>query len=314
MKFKQILVTGGTGFLGRRVVAELKSRGYTNIITPRSSEYDLTEQAAVRSLLDREKPDLIIHLAARVGGIGANRENPGYYFYTNAMMGISLIEEARKYDVEKFVCVGTICSYPKFAAVPFKEDDLWLGYPEETNAPYGLAKKMLLVQLQAYREQYNFNGVYVMPVNLYGPEDNFDPNSSHVIPALIKKFIDAKAKGEKKVELWGDGSPTREFIYVDDAARGIVMAGESYESSQPVNIGSGNEITIKDLAEKISSVVGFSGFIVWDTTKPNGQPRRRLDTERAKKEFNFEANVKLEDGLKKTIEWYERSQLALRAR
>jgi GDP-L-fucose synthase len=311
-RFNKVLLTGGAGFLGRQVDAELRSHGYTEIFIPRSAQHDLTEQNTVRTLLDEVKPDLIIHLAARVGGIGANRENPGYYFYQNAMMGILLIEEARRKGIEKFVCVGTICSYPKFAKVPFSEDDLWSGYPEETNAPYGLAKKMLLVQLQAYRDQYNFNGAYVMPVNLYGPEDNFDPTSSHVIPALIKKFSDAKQEGLDEVVLWGDGSPTREFFYVDDAARGIVMAAERYDSPEPVNLGSGSEICIKDLAKQISDIIGFRGQITWDTTKPNGQPRRKLNTQRALKAFGFEAAVQLEVGLKQTIDWYQSSRLALK--
>lgn len=311
-RFGKVLLTGGAGFLGRHVDAELRSQGYTDIFVPRSAQYDLTEQQTVRTLLDEVKPDLIIHLAARVGGIGANRENPGHYFYQNAMMGILLIEEARRRDVEKFVCVGTICSYPKFAQVPFSEDELWAGYPEETNAPYGLAKKMLLVQLQAYRDQYNFNGAYVMPVNLYGPEDNFDPGSSHVIPALIKKFSDAKLQGLDEVVLWGDGSPTREFFYVDDAARGIVMAAENYDSPEPVNLGSGSEIRIKDLAGMISDIIGFGGKITWDTTKPNGQPRRKLDTRRALQAFGFEATVVLEVGLKRTIDWYHSSRLAVK--
>lgn len=308
MKFNQVLVTGGAGFLGRRVVAQLKSIGYENIFIPRSSQFDLSEQSQVRLLLDEVQPDLIIHLAARVGGIGANRENPGLYFYQNAMMGIMLMEEARLRSVGKLVIVGTICSYPKFAEVPFSEDDLWLGYPEETNAPYGLAKKMLLVQSQAYRDQYGFNSIYLMPVNLYGPEDNFDPQSSHVIPALIQKFVEAKDTSAATVELWGDGSPTREFFYVDDAARGIVSAAETYNDSLPVNLGSGAEIQIKDLATKIASIVGYRGQIVWDATKPNGQPRRRLDTRRAKEFFGFEAQIGFETGLSKTIEWYINSR------
>jgi GDP-L-fucose synthase len=304
MKSKNVLVTGGAGFLGKRVVADLKSRGYQDIFVPRSAEHDLTEQSKVRDLIRSVQPDLVIHLAAVVGGIGANQENPGKYFYDNLMMGVMLIEECRVGGVEKVVSVGTICAYPKFAPIPFKEDDIWNGYPEETNAPYGLAKKMLLVQSQAYRQQYNFNGVYLLPVNLYGPEDNFHERSSHVIPALIKKCVDAKASNAKEIVLWGDGSPTREFLYVDDAARGIVDAAEKYNESDPVNLGSGSEISIKDLSEKIAAATGFEGRITWDTSKPNGQPRRKLDTNRAKERFGFEAKVELEEGLKQTIEWY----------
>lgn len=307
MKQKNILVTGGAGFLGKRVVAELKARGYQDIFVPRSAEHDLTEQSKVRDLIRSVQPDLVIHLAAVVGGIGANRANPGKYFYDNLMMGVMLIEECRKGGVEKIVSVGTICAYPKFAPIPFKEDDIWNGYPEETNAPYGLAKKMLLVQSQAYRDQYGFNGVYLLPVNLYGPEDNFDEDSSHVIPALIKKCFDAKERKASEVVLWGDGSPTREFLYIDDAARGIVDAAEKYNKSDPVNLGSGTEISIKDLAEQIAKMTGFTGKISWDTTKPNGQPRRKLDTSKAKNEFGFESKVGFEEGLRKTIDWYLKS-------
>ncbi|CAN5169055.1 GDP-L-fucose synthase [soil metagenome] len=303
-KYEKIIVTGGAGFLGQNVVNELKQRGYSNIVVPRSREYDLTEQDQVRKLISDVKPQLIIHLAAVVGGIGANRENPGKYFYDNLIMGVMLIEESRRAGVEKIVSVGTICSYPKFTPIPFKEEDLWIGYPEETNAPYGLAKKMLLVQSQAYRDQYNFNGVYLMPVNLYGPGDNFDHASSHVIPALIRKCLEAKAANASAVELWGDGSPTREFLYVSDAARGIVTAAEDYNGSDPVNLGSGWEVTIKDLAEQIAKLVGFDGKVVWDVTKPNGQPRRRLDTTKAEQLFGFKAQTSLADGLEKTISWY----------
>jgi GDP-L-fucose synthase len=307
MKQKNVLVTGGAGFLGKKVVAELKSRGYQDIFVPRSAEHDLTEQSKVRDLIRSVQPDLVIHLAAVVGGIGANRENPGKYFYDNLMMGVMLIEECRKGQVDKVVSVGTICAYPKFAPIPFKEEDIWNGYPEETNAPYGLAKKMLLVQSQAYREQYGMNCVYLLPVNLYGPEDNFDENSSHVIPALIKKCIDAKEAKANEVVLWGDGSPTREFLYVDDAARGIVDAAEKYNKSDAVNLGSGEEISIKDLAEKIAGLTGFKGKITWDKTKPNGQPRRKLDTSKAKNEFGFESSVNFDEGLQQTIDWYVKS-------
>ncbi|HEY9731635.1 MAG TPA: GDP-L-fucose synthase [Drouetiella sp.] len=303
-KYGKVIVTGGAGFLGQNVVNELKQRGYNDIVVPRSRECDLTEQEQVRKLIGDVKPDLIIHLAAVVGGIGANRENPGKYFYDNLMMGVMLIEESRRAGVEKIVSVGTICSYPKFTPVPFKEDDLWIGYPEETNAPYGLAKKMLLVQSQAYRDQYGFNGIYLMPVNLYGPGDNFDHASSHVIPALIRKCLEAKAANSPTVELWGDGSPTREFLYVSDAARGIVTAAENYNGNEPVNLGSGWEVTIKDLAEQIAKLVKYDGKIVWDVTKPNGQPRRRLDTTKAEKLFGFKAETSLADGLEKTISWY----------
>ena len=286
------------------VVAKLRAKGCKNIVIPRSKEYDLRYEHAIRRLYDTARPTMVIHLAAVVGGIGANRENPGKFFYDNAVMGIQLMEYARQYGVQKFVAVGTICSYPKVLPLPFKEDDLWNGYPEETNAPYGLAKKMLLVQAQAYREQYGFNAIFLLPVNLYGPGDNFDPTSSHVIPALIKKCVDAKEDGSSEIVVWGDGSPTREFIYVDDAAEGIVLAAERYNKSDPVNLGTGYEISIKDLVNLIAKLTGFDGKIVWDTTKPNGQPRRRLDTSRAEKEFGFKAKTAFEDGLRITIEKY----------
>lgn len=298
------IVTGGAGFLGKAVVAKLQELGFKDIFVPRSKQYDLTEQSHVRQLYKDQKPDLVIHLAAVVGGIGANQQNPGKFFYENLMMGVMLMEEGRQANLKKFVAVGTICCYPKFTPVPFKEDDLWIGYPEETNAPYGLAKKMLLVQSQSYRQQYNFNSIYLMPVNLYGPADNFDDNSSHVIPALIKKCVQAKQNNASFIELWGDGSPTREFLYVTDAADGIVTGALKYESSEPVNLGSGEEISIKDLAEMIAKQVGFTGEVRWDTTKPNGQPRRRLDVTRAKKELGWEAKVKLEQGIRETIDWY----------
>lgn len=302
--YKRVLVTGGSGFLGKRVVENLKSKGVPEILTPGRKEYDLTEQNEVRQLMADLHPDLIIHLAASVGGIGANQENPGKFYYENLIMGAMLMDEARKSNVDKFVAIGTICAYPKVVPIPFKEEDLWLGYPEETNAPYGLAKKMLLVQAQAYRQQWGYNAIYLMPVNLYGPGDNFDPASSHVIPALIRKFVEAKEKGDKEVVAWGDGSPTREFLYVDDCAHGIVMAAEKYNQSEPVNLGSGFEISIKDLTETVARLTEFEGQIVWDKSKPNGQPRRKLDTQRAKKFFGFEAQTTFEIGLKSTIDWY----------
>ncbi|HEY9778002.1 MAG TPA: GDP-L-fucose synthase [Planktothrix sp.] len=303
--FGNVIVTGGAGFLGQRVVSQLRAAGYEDIFVPRSRDYDLTEQAAVRRLLHDVKPQLVVHLAAQVGGIGANRENPGKYFYDNAMMGIMLMEEARRSGVHKLVVVGTICSYPKFTPVPFKEEDLWIGYPEETNAPYGLAKKMLLVQSQAYRDQYGFNSIYLMPVNLYGPGDNFSWESSHVIPALIRKCVEARRSNAPSVELWGDGSPTREFLYVDDAARGIAIAADKYNESEPVNLGSGEEFTIKDLAELIAEQTGFTGELKWDPSKPNGQPRRKLDTKRALEKFGFASEVGFRDGLRRTIDWFE---------
>jgi len=304
-EFKRVVVTGGAGFLGKNVVEHLRQQGYDQIFVPRSCDYDLTEQSSVRALLKDVQPDLVIHLAAVVGGIGANAANPGKYFYDNLIMGVMLMEESRRANVQKLVAVGTICSYPKFTPVPFCEDDLWNGYPEETNAPYGLAKKMLLVQSQAYREQYGFNSIYLMPVNLYGPGDNFDHRSSHVIPALIRKCVEAKSSGAASVELWGDGTPTREFLYVDDAARGIVAAAEKYNQSEPVNLGSRDEIGIKELAIMIKELVGYSGEIIWDTTKPNGQPRRKLDTRRAFEKFGFRSEIAFKDGLKRTIAWYE---------
>ncbi|RQW02985.1 GDP-L-fucose synthase [candidate division KSB1 bacterium] len=302
----RILVTGGAGFLGQYVVRGLKDRGCRHILVPQVEEYDLRDRDAIIRMYKEMKPDIVIHLAAVVGGIGANRENPGTFFYDNAIMGIQLIEYARQFDVQKFVCIGTICAYPKFTPVPFREEELWNGYPEETNAPYGLAKKMLLVQLGAYRRQYGFNGIYLLPVNLYGPGDNFDPASSHVIPALIKKFVDAKNNGESSVILWGDGSPTREFIYAHDAAEGILLATEHYNDPEPVNIGAGFEISIRDLADLIADLTGFSGDIIWDTHKPNGQPRRSLDTSRAAKVFGFRAMMDFREGLTQTIKWYEK--------
>ncbi len=301
---KRITVTGGAGFLGTYVVRKLRESGCQNIFVPRSKDYNLVDNEAVKMLYRDSKPDIVIHLAAVVGGIGANEGNPGRFFYDNLMMGIQLIEQGRLSGIDKFVAIGTVCAYPKFTLVPFEEEDLWNGYPEETNAPYGLAKKMLLVQAQAYRQQYGFNGIYLLPVNLYGPGDNFDPQSSHVIPALIKKCVDAAKARSEEIVVWGTGKPTREFIYVEDAAEGIVLATEKYNKSEPVNLGSGFEISIKDLADSIAMLTGFKGRITWDISKPDGQPRRRLDTSRAEREFGFRAKTKFEEGLKITIEWY----------
>jgi GDP-L-fucose synthase len=303
-KDKRVLVTGGAGFLGSFVVEKLKGLGCKDIFVPRSEDYDFVENEAVKKLYRDFSPQIVIHLAARVGGIGANRANPGRFFYENLMMGVQLMEQGRLHGVEKFVAIGTICAYPKFTPVPFKEDNLWDGYPEETNAPYGLAKKMLLVQAQAYRQQYGFNAIYLLPVNLYGPRDNFDPESSHVIPALIKKCVEAVERGEKEIVVWGTGSPTREFLYVEDCAEGILLAAEKYEKPDPVNLGAGFEISIKDLVGIIVKLTGFKGKVVWDTSKPDGQPRRMLDTSRAEKEFGFRARTPFEEGLKKTVEWY----------
>jgi GDP-L-fucose synthase len=304
-KDKRVVVTGGAGFLGRVVVEQLSSKGCRHVTVPRSAQFDLRKTSAIRKLYTQARPDMVIHLAAVVGGIGANRENPGKFFYDNLMMGVELMEQARQRGIAKFVAVGTICAYPKFCPVPFKEDNLWNGYPEETNAPYGLAKKMLLVQSQAYRQQYGFNSIYLLPVNLYGPGDNFSLESSHVIPALIRKCVEAKRRGDDYITVWGTGRATREFLYVDDAARGIILAAEKYNSSQPVNLGAGFEISIKKLAQLIVKMTKFKGKIIWDKTKPDGQPRRCLDTTRAKKEFGFKAQVSFETGLKKTIAWYE---------
>jgi GDP-L-fucose synthase len=304
MKNSRFLVTGGAGFLGRQVVAHLEARGAGEIFVPRSSQYDLTDRDAILRCLADSRPDVVIHLAAVVGGIGANRENPARFFYDNAVMGIHLMEESRQAGVEKFVQVGTVCSYPKFTPVPFREEELWNGYPEETNAPYGLAKKMLLVQAQAYRQQYGFNAIYLIPVNLFGPEDNFDPRSSHVIPALIRKFVEAKRRGDPYVEAWGTGSASREFLYVTDAADGIVKATEFYDGEEPVNLGVGAEITIRDLSELISRLCGYEGEIRWDPSKPDGQPRRGLDTSRAEEFFGFKAQVGFEEGLRETIDWF----------
>jgi len=301
---KRVAVTGGAGFLGSFIVEKLQARGAAEVFVPRIEDYDLRDLTAIRRMLADARPDIILHLAARVGGIGANRARPAEFFYDNLMMGVPLMHEAWRAGVSKFVALGTVCAYPKFTPVPFREDDLWNGYPEETNAPYGLAKKMLLVQSQAYRQQYGFNSIFLLPVNLYGPGDNFDPESSHVIPALIRKFVEAKAKGEAEVVAWGDGSPTREFLYVADAAEGIVLAAERYDKSDAVNLGSAFEISIRDLTEMIARLTGFKGQVVWDTSKPNGQPRRKLDTSRAKALFGFEATTPFEVGLRRTIEWY----------
>ncbi|REK63297.1 MAG: GDP-fucose synthetase [Brevibacillus sp.] len=301
---KTIMVTGGSGFLGSHVVERLRAAGCSRIIVPRSRDYDLRNQQTAMSLIEQTKPDLIIHLAASVGGIEANRKNPGAFFYDNLSMGIHLMEAARRGGVEKFVACGTICSYPKHAPVPFREETLWDGYPEETNAPYGLAKKMLLVQSQAYRQQYGFNSIFLLPVNLYGPRDNFDLETSHVIPALIRKCVEAKERNENHIVVWGTGQVTREFLYVEDAAEAIVLAAEYYDGDQPVNIGTGEEISIKDLAELIARETGFTGEIRWDTGKPDGQPRRCLDVRKAREYFGFQARVSLREGLRRTIAWY----------
>ncbi len=301
---RRVVVTGGAGFLGSCVTDKIRAQGCKHVFVPRSKECDLRDLAAIRRLLADTRPNLIIHLAAVVGGIGGNMANPGTYFYDNIIMGVQLLEEARRAGVEKFVAAGTICSYPKFTPVPFKEEDLWTGYPEETNAPYGLAKKMLIVQAQAYRQQYGYNAINLLPVNLYGPGDNFNPANSHVIPALIKKCVDALREGAEEIVCWGDGSATREFLYRDDAADGLVLAAEHYNEPEPVNLGSGMEISIKDLAQIIARLCGFSGGIVWDTTKPNGQPRRCLDTSKAERCFGFKAKTPFEEGLKHTVEWY----------
>jgi GDP-L-fucose synthase len=301
---QRALVTGGHGFLGRHVAARLQSLGCGAVITPRSAEYDLRRAEDIERLYADARPTIVLHLAAVVGGIGANRERPAEFFYDNLIMGTQLLDRAWRAGIPKFVAVGTVCAYPKFAPVPFSEDDLWNGYPEETNAPYGLAKKMLLVQSQAYRDQYGYNSIFLLPVNLYGPGDNFDPRISHVIPALVRKCTEAVEQGATSLEVWGDGTPTREFLYADDAAEGIVLAAEKYDSSEPVNLGSGVEISIADLAQKVASVVGFTGRIVFDATKPNGQARRQLDTRRAAERFGFRAKTSFDEGLRKTVEWY----------
>ena len=304
-KSKRMVVTGGAGFLGSHVVETLKSRGADDIFIPLVEEYDLRQLPVIQRLLKDIRPHVVVHLAARVGGIGANREHPAEFFYDNLIMGVQLFHECWKAGVEKLVLLGTVCAYPKFTPVPFREEDLWNGYPEETNAPYGLAKKMLLVQSQAYRQQYGYDSIFLLPVNLYGPRDNFDPESSHVIPALIKKCIEARDRGDEFIEAWGDGSPTREFLYVKDAAEGICLATERYNKSEPVNLGSSFEIGIKDLTETIARLTGFKGEICWDKSKPNGQPRRKLDVSRAEREFGFRSKSTFEDGLRETIHWYE---------
>lgn len=302
---KRVLVTGGAGFLGRPVCAALRDYAPAAVAAPRKAEYDLTEQAAVRQMLADHRPEVVVHLAAVVGGIGANRENPGRFFYENAVMGVMLLEEARRAGVGKFVGVGTICSYPKHTPVPFREDDLWNGYPEETNAPYGLAKKMLLVQARAYRQQYGFHAITLLPVNLYGPGDNFDPASSHVIPALIRKCVEARDAGRPEVPVWGTGAASREFLFVRDAADGIARAADRYDGPDPVNLGSGQEITVRELAGLIADATGYRGRLVWDATQPDGQPRRCLDTTRARERFGWQASTPFADGLRETVAWYE---------
>jgi GDP-L-fucose synthase len=307
---RRVCVTGGAGFLGSFVVEKLHQHGAKEVFIPHIEDYDLVQVTDIRRMLADARPDVILHLAALVGGIGANRDHPAEFFYSNLMMGVQLIHESWKFGVEKLLAVGTICAYPKFTPIPFREENLWDGYPEETNAPYGLAKKMLLVQAQAYRQQYGFNAIFPLPVNLYGPRDNFDLETSHVIPALIRKCLEAKERGEDQVVLWGDGSPTREFLYVEDAAEGLVLAAERYNGPEPFNLGSGQEIPIKDLAELIARLTGFRGKIVWDTSKPNGQPRRALDTSRAEQYFGFRAQTPFEEGLRRTIEWYQERRKA----
>lgn len=302
---RKICVTGGAGFLGSYVLEKLSNRGAENVFVPTIEEYNLVEPDDVKRMLADADPDIVIHLAANVGGIGANQAHPAEFFYDNLMMGVQLIHQSWKRGIEKFVAIGTVCAYPKFTPIPFEEENLWDGYPEETNAPYGLAKKMQLVQSEAYREQYNFNSIFLIPVNLYGPRDNFNLETSHVIPALIRKALEAQERGDDHLVVWGDGSPTREFLYAQDAAEGILLAAERYNSSDPVNLGSGEEISIKELAEKIVELTGFEGELIWDTSRPNGQPRRALDTSRAKERFGFEAQVNLEEGLQRTVEWYQ---------
>jgi GDP-L-fucose synthase len=311
---KRIAVTGGSGFLGRHVVEALRRRGLSEVVVPRSSAYDLTRAAEVRRLFEDHRPQVVIHLAAVVGGIGANRESPGRFFYDNLVMGAETMEQARRFGVEKFVAVGTVCAYPKLTPTPFREEHLWDGYPEETNAPYGLAKKMLLVQAQAYRQQYGFNSIYLLPVNLYGPGDSFDPERSHVIPALIRKLVEAVETGARRVEVWGSGAASREFLYVEDCARAIALAMERYDGPEPVNVGSGREIRIADLVRLLADLVGYRGDVVWDHSRPDGQPRRLLDVSRAEREFGFRATTDLVEGLRSTLDWYRgtRSDVARR--
>ena len=309
---KRVVVTGGAGFLGSFVVQQLQGKGCRDVFVPRSREYDLVQMEAVHRLYEDTRPDLVIHLAARVGGIGANQANPGRFFYDNLMMGSQLIEVGRQRHLKKFIAIGTICAYPKFAPIPFKEDDIWAGYPEETNAPYGLAKKMMLVQSQAYRQQYGFNSIVLFPVNLYGPRDNFDLETSHVIPALIRKCAEAQEAGSSDIVLWGDGTPTREFLYVEDAAEGILLAAQEYNDSAPLNLGTGEEVTINSLATMVANELGYRGRITWDKTKPNGQPRRCLDVSRIKRAIGFEAKHSLREGLKKTVQWYLANRGTLR--
>jgi len=320
-KNKRVIVTGGAGFLGSFVIANLKERGAKDIFIPHIEDYDLTDRDDIKNLFDDTLGDgfdaanmLIIHLAANVGGIGANREHPAEFFYDNLIMGVELMHQAWERGVGKFVAIGTVCAYPKFTPVPFKEEDLWIGYPEETNAPYGLAKKMMLVQARAYRQQYGFNAIYLLPVNLYGPRDNFNLHTSHVIPALIRKAIEAQERGDEELPVWGDGSPTREFLYVEDAADGIVTAAEKYNGSEPVNLGSGYEISIKDLAEMIRQQTGYKGVLAWQTDKPNGQPRRGLDVTRAKEYFGWQAQVPFEEGLRRTIKWFKENKGSIQSR
>lgn len=310
---RRVCVTGGGGFLGSFVLEGLRGRGAKEVFAPRKRDFDLVEPEAVQRLIREANPDIILHLAAHVGGIGANQAHPAEFFYDNLMMGVQLLHQAWKAGVEKFVAIGTVCAYPKFTPVPFREEDFWDGYPEETNAPYGLAKKMLLVQSQAYRQQYGYNSIYLIPVNLYGPGDNFDLETSHVIPALIRKFIEARERGQTEVVLWGDGSPSREFLFVRDAAEGILLGAERYNGLEPVNLGAGREVVIRDLAAKIAQMTGYQGAIRWDTSRPNGQPRRALNTERAERLFGFRASIDLDQGLRETIEWFEAHRVDARS-
>lgn len=304
---KRVTVTGGAGFLGSYVVKKLGERGCNNIFIPRSRDYDLVDREGCKKLYEDARPDIVIHLAAVVGGIGINKENPGIFFYKNLMMGVQMMEGGRLFGLKKFVALGTVCAYPKFTPVPFKEADLWNGYPEETNAPYGLAKKMMLVQSQSYRKQFGFHSIFLLPANLYGPGDNFSPDSSHVIPALIKKCLDALKKGSTEIHVWGTGNPTREFLYVEDCAEAIVLAAERYDKDEPVNIGTGQEISIRDLLSIICNLIGFKGIIIWDSSRPDGQPRRCLDVSKAEREFGFKAKVGFIEGLRSTIDWYKES-------